>query len=68
MPVRKTLQEGCATQLRAALDSTLDSLSGAFLQDSQIVEHALHVEAYGAADKVWKLCEDFVGEKFEFSG
>jgi NAD(P)-dependent dehydrogenase (short-subunit alcohol dehydrogenase family) len=67
MPVRKSLQEGCATQLRAALDPALEKWSGAYLQDSQIVEHELHVQAYGAADKVWKLCEDFVGERFDFS-
>lgn len=67
MPVRKTIQEGCSTQLRAALDPSLNSKSGAFLQDEQIIEQALHVEAYGAADKVWKLCEDLVGENFNFS-
>lgn len=67
MPVRKTLQEGCSTQLRAALDPSLDSSSGAFLQDCQIVVHSVHVEAYGAADKVWKLCEGFVEETFDFS-
>ena len=68
MPERKSLQEGCATQLRSALDPGLKSSSGAFLQDCQILEHDLHVQSYGAADKVWKLCEEFVGETFDFSG
>jgi NAD(P)-dependent dehydrogenase (short-subunit alcohol dehydrogenase family) len=67
MPERKSLQEGCATQLRAALDPALDKSSGAFLQDCQILEHDLHVQSYGAADRVWKLCEDFVGETFDFT-
>lgn len=68
MPERKSLQEGCATQLRAALDPALDQSSGAFLQDSQVAEHALHVQAYGAADKVWKICNNLVGGTLDFSG
>lgn len=67
VPERKNLQEGCATQLRAALDPVLDESSGAYLKDCQILEHDLHVQSYNAADKVWKLCENLVGETFDFS-
>jgi NAD(P)-dependent dehydrogenase (short-subunit alcohol dehydrogenase family) len=65
-PVRKTLRQGCATQLRAALDPTLRPASGAYLDDCNVREHWQHVEAYGAVDKVWKMGEAMVGEKFDF--
>ena len=65
-PVRKSAQQGCATQLRAALDPSLAASTGAYLDDCQVREYWQHVEAYGAADKVWKISEDLVGETFDF--
>jgi NAD(P)-dependent dehydrogenase (short-subunit alcohol dehydrogenase family) len=62
-PVRKTVQQGCSTQLRAALDPSLNPLTGAYLDDCQVHKYWQHVEAHGAADKVWKIGEDLVGEK-----
>ena len=65
-PERKTLQEGCSTQLRAALDPSLKTSTGAFLDDCQPVVYPEHVEVYGVADKVWKLSEQLVGQDFSF--
>jgi len=66
IPVGKTLQQGCSTQLRAALDPSLEPESGAYLDHCQvkrIPEHEGH-EAY--MDEVWKISEQLVGEKFDF--
>lgn len=63
-PVRKTLQQGCATQLRAALDPALVDDSGAFLDDCQIAVYKEHQDAYVASDEVWILSEKLVGATF----
>lgn len=65
-PTRKTLQQGCSTQLRAALDPSLVPESGAYLDHCQIVEEPEHQDAYPAADRVWRLSEEMVGVKFDF--
>ena len=64
-PAPKTLQQGCSTQLYAALDPKLSGSSGGYLDDCQVVEYREHVEAYHAADRVWKISEDLVGERFD---
>ena len=64
-PKLKTLQQGCSTQLRAALDPSLVAASGAYLDDCQVVEYREHVEAYPAADRIWKISEELVGERFD---
>ena len=65
-PSRKSLQEGCSTTLRAALDPALTEHSGAYLNDCQIIVPELHVSSYAHAEKVWKLSEGMVGEAFDF--
>lgn len=67
-PKRKSLQQGCATQLRAALDPSLESHSGAYLDDCQVSELAVHQQAEAYTDEVWELSERLVGEKFDFRG
>ena len=67
-PEQKTLQQGCATQLRAVLDPSLKSFSGAYMEDCQIVEHAHHkrlVEVDGLEERVWKVSEELVGVSLE---
>ncbi|KAI1624481.1 short-chain dehydrogenase [Exophiala viscosa] len=66
VPKRKDLQQGCATQLRAALDPSLESHSGAYLDDCQVSEPAVHKPAEAHMDEVWELSEKLVGEKFDF--
>ena len=64
-PQLKTLQQGCSTQLRAALDPELVAQSGSYLDDCQPVEYREHVETYEAADKIWAISEKMVGESFD---
>lgn len=71
-PPLKTLQQGCATTLRAALDPDLPAHEGVFLNDCQLTtpsecpflaEHAVVPED---AERLWDLSEKLVGQKFEF--
>jgi len=64
VPVRKTLQQGCSTQLRAALDPFLVAQTGAYLDDCQVVEPQVHKDAYPATANVWKLSEEMTGSAF----
>ncbi|EAA35201.2 NAD(P)-binding protein [Neurospora crassa] len=67
----KTVQQGCATTLRAALDPELEKAGedGVFLSDCQftkdpelVAPRALDEED---AERLWGLSEELVGEKFE---
>ncbi|MCJ1254629.1 hypothetical protein MMC24_002444 [Lignoscripta atroalba] len=67
METPKTLQQGCATILVAALDPSIADTSGALLSDcnvhpTPVKEHAKGVEN---TQKLWKLSEELVGQKFE---
>ncbi|ETN44010.1 uncharacterized protein HMPREF1541_10875 [Cyphellophora europaea CBS 101466] len=64
-PVRKTLQQGCATQLRAGLDPHLRDQSGAYLDDCQVVELKQHQGSFHARGKLWTIGEHLVGESFD---
>jgi NAD(P)-dependent dehydrogenase (short-subunit alcohol dehydrogenase family) len=66
MPVPKTLQQGCATQLRAALDPELEAESGAYLNHCQVANLKIHEGHEAYVDQVWELSEKIVGEKFHF--
>ncbi|KAH9222843.1 hypothetical protein DL95DRAFT_518374 [Leptodontidium sp. 2 PMI_412] len=65
METPKTLQEGCATSLVAALDLSIADQSGSFLQDCA-VRPVMQDYAQGKEniDKLWALSEKLVGEKF----
>ncbi|KAG4440420.1 hypothetical protein IFR05_004113 [Cadophora sp. M221] len=66
LPKAKTLEEGSATTLFAALEPKLDSISGAFLDDcspSKTLEFASSLEN---AEKLWAFSEETVGEKFTY--
>ena len=67
----KTLQQGCATTLRAALDPELEKEGdGAFLSDCQLTTDPEVVAPWSLdkedAERLWGLSEELVGEKFEF--
>ncbi|OQV04891.1 hypothetical protein CLAIMM_09707 isoform 2 [Cladophialophora immunda] len=66
VPEPKTLQQGCATQLRAALDPALAAHSGAYLDDCQVTKVGVHEGHDRYIDEVWELSERLVGEKFQF--
>ena len=61
MPKIKTLQQGCATQLRAALDPSIAAESGRYLDHCQFVEHQEHLDAAPAEERVWSILEKATG-------
>jgi NAD(P)-dependent dehydrogenase (short-subunit alcohol dehydrogenase family) len=68
-PARKTLEQGCATTLVAALDPSIAGHSGAYLEDGNISQTVLpvHVLDEEEAEKLWKLSEKLVGQEFEWT-
>jgi NAD(P)-dependent dehydrogenase (short-subunit alcohol dehydrogenase family) len=66
----KTLQQGCATQLVAALDPSLERQDGVFLTDCQPSTSPLVVSQWsldeGDAERMWEISEGLVGEAFSF--
>ena len=67
---RKTLQQGCSTTLRAALDPDLPRQEGVFLADCELVTESFWLAPWStdpqSAERLWKLSEDLVGENFEY--
>ncbi|KAF7590112.1 hypothetical protein BBP40_003268 [Aspergillus hancockii] len=66
MPKEKTIGQGCATTLAAALDPALDDYSGSFLNDcnpENVLDYASDVVN---ANKLWNLSEAIVGEEFRY--
>ncbi|KAI8964370.1 NAD(P)-binding protein [Daldinia sp. FL1419] len=65
----KTLQQGCGTTLRAALDPDLVKEEGVYLQDTNLTTDPNDVKEWATspelAEKLWKLSEELVGEKFD---
>lgn len=62
----KTLEESASVVVVAVADERLDGKGGAFLKNCQIVETKLgYIKDEGNADRLWKLSEELVGEKFE---
>ncbi|KAK3388750.1 hypothetical protein B0T20DRAFT_484318 [Sordaria brevicollis] len=60
----KTLDQGCATTLVAALDPALNETKGLYLVDCQMSDPYHWAEDEVAAERLWKLSEKIVGEKF----
>ncbi|KAJ5747004.1 uncharacterized protein N7511_008700 [Penicillium nucicola] len=61
---RKTLQQGCATTLFAALNPALEDLSGSYLSDCQLKDPATHACGTETANRLWHLGEHLLGEEF----
>lgn len=72
MPPSKSLQQGCATTLRAALDPNLEVVGGrVYLDDCQVIEpdeKNLMTWALdeASAERLWGVSEEMVDEKFAF--
>ncbi|KAJ6450072.1 hypothetical protein C8R45DRAFT_1224215 [Mycena sanguinolenta] len=64
----KTIPQGAAPTVVAAFDPRLNDKSGAYLVDCQIATETIapHTSDPVRAETLWKLTEDFIGEKFEF--
>ena len=66
--VPKSLAAGAATSLWAALAPALEGRSGAFLSDCTVLDEPLMPHAVGKknVDRLWRLSEELVGQKFEY--
>lgn len=66
-PRFKSYTQIAATPLIAALDPELPAKSPAYLQNSQVAETGTeYVRDDESVEKLWKLSEKLVGEKFEY--
>ncbi|EXJ67729.1 uncharacterized protein A1O5_09075 [Cladophialophora psammophila CBS 110553] len=61
----KSMAEGISTTLVAALDPRIESQSGMYMTDCQCQSTYEYAESMEGAEKLWKLSEELVGEKFE---
>ena len=61
----KSLEQGIATTLVAALSPDLTGQSGTYLGDCQVREVRGYAQDPVLANKLWKLSEDLVGEVFD---
>jgi NAD(P)-dependent dehydrogenase (short-subunit alcohol dehydrogenase family) len=73
--VFKTVEQGAATSVWAATSPDLEGLGGIYLENCQIAQPAVQgaasgVESYAtedaAANRLWSLSEERVGQSFEF--
>ncbi|KAK1760254.1 hypothetical protein QBC47DRAFT_290421 [Echria macrotheca] len=64
-PYWKTLDEGCSTTLVAALDPALNEPKGLYLDNCQFKDPYPHASDPVAAERLWKLSEELVGQKFD---
>ncbi|KAK9233847.1 hypothetical protein V1525DRAFT_115672 [Lipomyces kononenkoae] len=62
----KSLSEGCATGLVAALDDSLEGKSGAYLSDCVIETPMEYARDSDNAEKLWLLSEELIGQKFSY--
>ncbi|UKZ51023.1 hypothetical protein TrVGV298_004778 [Trichoderma virens] len=69
---RKTLQQGCSTALRAALDPDLPKEDGVFLEDCCLTtpSESLFLATYAvdanSAEHLWKMSEEMISQKFSY--
>jgi len=60
----KTADQGAATLVVAGFDVGLDSENGVYLEDCQMKRPSKWASEPEKAERLWKLSEDLVGEKF----
>jgi hypothetical protein len=67
MEKQKTLQQGCATTLVAALDPSITEHSGAYLVNCSLAMEKATPETKSEenAERLWTESEKLVGQKFE---
>lgn len=61
----KSQDQGAATMLVAALDPQLNRSSGTYLSDCQLAQAAKHATDLQAAERLWRLSEELVGQEFD---
>lgn len=64
----KTLEQGCATTLVACLDPELEGVSGAYLNNGDVITVPVreYAESVENQERLWRLSEELVGEGFEW--
>jgi NAD(P)-dependent dehydrogenase (short-subunit alcohol dehydrogenase family) len=65
----KTLQQGSASLIRAAIDPNLVKEEGIYMDDANLITDPKQIKSWATdpelAEKCWKLSEELVGEKFD---
>jgi NAD(P)-dependent dehydrogenase (short-subunit alcohol dehydrogenase family) len=65
MPTRKSVEQGAATSVWAAVAPELETLGGSYLADCQVSDHhAAWAVDPDAAARLWTLSEELVGQQF----
>jgi NAD(P)-dependent dehydrogenase (short-subunit alcohol dehydrogenase family) len=62
---QKSMAEGISTTLVAALDPRIEPQSGMYMANCQPQKTYEYAESLEGAEKLWKLSEELVGEKFD---
>ncbi|KAI2626135.1 retinol dehydrogenase 13 [Hypomontagnella submonticulosa] len=62
---KKTVSQGTAPLLAAALDPAFEDRNGSYVVDCQITSPAEHAADPESARKLWELSEKLVGQKFD---
>jgi hypothetical protein len=67
LPEPKSLKQGCATSIVAAISTEIEGDNGGFLNDCVVEEGVVeYARSEENAEILWRLSEELVGEKFEF--
>ncbi len=61
----KLIQQGVNTTLIAALDPRIEAQTGSYMADAQVAPAYEYAVDKDNAERLWKLSEELVGEKFE---
>ncbi|KAI0390921.1 NAD(P)-binding protein [Xylariaceae sp. FL0594] len=65
----KTLQQGCASLIRAAIDPDIVSEEGVYIDNANLITDPQVIKPWATdaelAEKCWRLSEELVGEKFD---
>jgi NAD(P)-dependent dehydrogenase (short-subunit alcohol dehydrogenase family) len=64
LPAMKSVTAGAATSVWAATVPELDAHGGAYLEDCRVSEALPHATDPDAAERLWTLTEQLVGEHF----
>jgi NAD(P)-dependent dehydrogenase (short-subunit alcohol dehydrogenase family) len=68
MPTRKSLEQGAATTVWAATAPGLEAIGGSYLEDCQVSDHhAAWALDPAAAERLWALSEELVGQQFSLA-
>jgi hypothetical protein len=61
----KSMAQGISTTLTAALDPRIEGSSGMYMKNCQPTKTYEYVEDPENAERLWKISEELIGEKFE---